>query len=246
MPFYPSTRNFALLLAGLLGTGLGGCAVYGQPYAGGGYVQTMPPAGIAYYDYWYYPGVQVYYDINRHVYFYLSSSGWLEVRVLPPALRARLGRHVPIHSRYARPYREHNDHRRKYPSNYREAPPPSRNNGGRSPYPHNYYPPAQAPVKKAPQQYRYERRQDQEYQRREEHREQPRYQQQGPLKRPPADYKRNGHSKDQQSGKSSDKGGKYKDNKRNNDKHKKSSGRDRDRRDQQDRNDQNDQGDYYR
>lgn len=238
MPFYPSVRTLTLLLAGLLGASLGGCAVYDRPYASG-YVQTMPPAGIAYYDYWYYPGVQVYYDINRHVYFYLGSSGWVEVRVLPPALRARLGHYVPLHSRYARPYRDYNEHRRKYPPNYyRETPrPPARHNGGSSPYPHNYYP--QAPLKKPPEQYQrdrryepeYQRRQDnryqQEYRQREDQRGQPRYQQ-APVKKPPADDKRNSHGKDKQSGKS-DKDSKSRNNKD------KASGRDRDQRRDQDR-----------
>lgn len=229
MPQYPSVRILSIVLLSLLGACLSSCAVYDGPYRGG-YMQTMPPAGIAYYDYWYYPGVQVYYDINRHVYFYLGSSGWIQVRVLPPTLRARLGGYVPIHSRYARPYREYNEHRRKYPPRYREVPrPPARHNGGSSPYPHNYYPRYQPPVKKAPEQYQREQRHEQEYQRREYNRERPRYQQ-APLKKAPADNRRGSQRKDTQSGKSS------RDNKQKDNKHKASErGRSKDQRDDEDR-----------
>lgn len=181
MPSYFSVRPLTIVLASLIGFGLSGCAVY-DGHARGGYIYT-PSAGIAYYDYWYYPNAQVYYDTGRHVYFYLSSGGsWVEVRVLPYALRARLGTHVSIRSRYARPYREHNEHIRKYPSRYRETPyPPARHGGSGSPYPHTYSAP---PVKQAPNQY--EQRRERDNRQREENRQAPRFQLAPPLKKAPA------------------------------------------------------------
>lgn len=181
MSSYLSVRPLTIILASLIGFGLSSCAVYdGQARAG--FVYTMPPTGVAYYDYWYYPNAQVYYDTGRHVYFYLSSGGsWLEVRVLPPALRARLGVHVSVRSRYARPYRDYNEHRRKYPPRYRETPyPPARHGGSGSPYPHNYAP----PVKQAPNQY--EQRRERDNRQREENRQAPRFQLAPPLKKAPA------------------------------------------------------------
>lgn len=187
MSRYPA-RIITILLASLAGASLGGCAVYDGPYRGG-YMYTSPPAGFAYFDYWYYPGVQVYYDIHRHVYFYLGSGGWIQTRVLPPPLKARLGNHVPIHSRYDRPYMEHNDHRRRYPQNY-----------------------YQPPQKKAPEQYRYEPRRDYENTRRYERqrydenlqrndrRERQQYPQapvkKAPVKKAPANDKKRSYGKD--------------------------------------------------
>jgi hypothetical protein len=73
------------------------------------------------YDYWYYPNVQVYYNYNTGMYFYLGSGGvWITTRTLPPRLRYRLGSHVSIHSRYQRPYREYHQHRRSYPPRKRD------------------------------------------------------------------------------------------------------------------------------
>jgi hypothetical protein len=118
--------RYPVILIALAMLGMSGCAVYDRPYHPS-YVHPIPSPGVTYYDYWYYPGVQVYFDINRRVYFYYSSTGWVQVRVLPPALRARLGTHVPLRSRYTRPYVEHNEHYRRYPPQHREEQrPPDR------------------------------------------------------------------------------------------------------------------------
>jgi hypothetical protein len=144
MPHYPPARTLNFALAILASLGLSACVVYDRPYRSG-YVHTMPPAGVAYYDYWYYPDVQVYFDTGRQVYFYFSNNRWIEARVLPFALRARLGGYVPIHSRYNQPYIEHHEHSLKYPPHYRdEHRPPERHDErnippSRSvPYPHDY------------------------------------------------------------------------------------------------------------
>lgn len=118
MPQRPISSIAVFSLFCLAGAILSGCVVANRP---SGYGYMYPGPGPVLYDYRYYPSAQVYYDINRGVYFYLSTGGvWIETRSLPSALRIRLGTYVPIHSRYARPYREYDKHRRAYPPRYRE------------------------------------------------------------------------------------------------------------------------------
>ncbi|MEJ2360993.1 MAG: hypothetical protein P8Z75_06145 [Gammaproteobacteria bacterium] len=246
MPLYPSTRIVLIGLAAAASLSLGGCAVNGRPYVSAGYVYGGP-AGVAYFDYWYYPGVRVYYDIHRHVYFYPSNGSWVQVRVLPPALRARLGRHVVVKSRYQRPYREYNEHHRRYPEYYYQPPQkkqpeqyryvPRRDNR-REPQDYRYQP----PQKTQPEQYRYVPQRDnqgsrQHEQRREEHNTQRNYQRdrqnylyQPPAKKAaPAKDNRRSHDKGK-----SDKGDKNKNQKQRDDR------RPDGRRDRGDRNDQYD------
>lgn len=110
-----------VLIIALVGIGLGGC-VAPRGYYSGAYIYSSPPAGGAYFNYWYYPGTRVYYDIQRHVYFYPRNGGWVRTRDLPPPMKARLGHHITIHSRHERPYLDDNTHRREYPAN-RYSPP---------------------------------------------------------------------------------------------------------------------------
>jgi len=115
----PQRQIFSIVVFSLfclVGASLSGCVVANRPY---GYVHTPP--GPVMYDYWYYPDVQVYYNYSSGMYFYLGTGGvWIETRTLPPTLRYRLGSHISIHSRYQRPYREYEEHRRAYPPRQRE------------------------------------------------------------------------------------------------------------------------------
>jgi len=168
MPRHAFVRYVTIALLSLIGLSLSGCVVTPRPY---GYVRTAPPPAVAYYDYWYYPSVQVYFDVNRGLYFYLTSNrGWVETRSLPPALRVRLGGYVPIHSRFRQPYREHGEHRRAYPPQYRvDRYPPERHDGDRVPYP-NYQP--APPQKEPPRTWReLNERQENQVQRRDERRD---------------------------------------------------------------------------
>jgi hypothetical protein len=139
MSHYSPTRILNFVLAIGLGLSLSSCAVYDRPY-GHGYVGTTPTVGVVYYDYWYYPDVQVYFDSRRGLYFYYSNNRWIETRVLPAYWRARLGSHVSIHSRHNRPYVEHSAHSRKYPSHapkkYRI---PEYRDHRTTPQPHDYH-----------------------------------------------------------------------------------------------------------
>lgn len=136
----PSIRILASALALLAGLGLSSCAVYDSPYPPS--YRPAPPPAVVYYDYWYYPDIQVYFDFNRRVYFYFTDNRWYEVAVLPPHLRARLGVYVPIRSRYTRPYIEYHDHNRHYPPGYRHdhRPPEPRDDRHEPPvkYPRDY------------------------------------------------------------------------------------------------------------
>lgn len=117
---FPFARIFTFALTSLVALGLSSCVVYDRPY-GPGYVrQVPPPVGVGYYDYWYYPDAQVYFDTNRRVYFYFSNQRWVETRVLPPYWRSRMHNYVPIHSRHERPYIEYREHSIKYPPRVRE------------------------------------------------------------------------------------------------------------------------------
>ena len=128
MQHYLLTRIIRIAFIVSAGLGLSSCVAYAPP-PGRGHVYTPPPASVAYYSYWYYPDIQVYFDFNRQVYFYFSNNHWVQAHVLPPSLRARLGGYVTIQSRYNQPYIEYHDHRRKYPPHYREVyRPPQQHN----------------------------------------------------------------------------------------------------------------------
>lgn len=79
-----------------------------------------PPLHPRLYSYWYYPDIEVYFDINRKLYFYLHEGHWLDVMVLPPHIRARLGPHVVLELGDDHPYVYHDTHRRKYPPRGKE------------------------------------------------------------------------------------------------------------------------------
>lgn len=119
MPSLTSARFLRLLLILVAVMGLSSCMAYQQPRSSV-YVHSGPPLGVVAYDYWYYPDVQVYFDINRRIYFYYSNHRWIQTRVLPAQWRSRLHGHVLIKSRHQRPYLEYNEHLRKYPPRYRE------------------------------------------------------------------------------------------------------------------------------
>lgn len=103
----------ALLLLGLMQ----GCvvAVDGPPAYRGGPPPHAPAHGYrSSYRYNYYPEAGVYFDLDRHLYFYLDS-GWHHAARLPRDFRARLGAPVFLTLDVDQPYRYYDDHRRAYP-----------------------------------------------------------------------------------------------------------------------------------
>ncbi|MDH5648845.1 MAG: hypothetical protein OEY67_04250 [Gammaproteobacteria bacterium] len=66
--------------------------------------------------YHYYPSAEVYFDIDRKVYFYLSGSRWTMTATLPNQIRVSLGsEHVTLDMDIDKPYYEHSKHKKKYP-----------------------------------------------------------------------------------------------------------------------------------
>ena len=166
MPDYPIARVFIIVLALAASAALPGCVAYPRPYGSGGYV---------YFDYWYYPGIRVYYDIHRHIYFYPDGGNWIQVRVLPPELQAHLGSYVVIKSRYQQPYREFSEHHRRYPEHYSQPP--------QKPQPDQYrYVPARGTQGAQPYEYRYEEKIREQNKAREDRREHQDYRYQPPQK----------------------------------------------------------------
>jgi hypothetical protein len=81
----------------------------------------------SYYDYWYYPAVDSYYDTRTRYYIYYERDRWVHARALPPRLRPHLGHHVNIRSPHDRPYEQHSRHRAQYaPERYSHTTPGDR------------------------------------------------------------------------------------------------------------------------
>ena len=66
------------------------------------------------YHYWYYPDMEVYYDYDAHVYFYMEGGSWHRVAYLPKRYH-RLGHYVVVESERGRPWARYDAHRAKYP-----------------------------------------------------------------------------------------------------------------------------------
>jgi hypothetical protein len=65
------------------------------------------------HDYRYYPDAQVYFDIDRKVYFYLDGRGWKMSVNLPHKIK--LAGHVTIEMDTDKPYKDFKRHKAKYP-----------------------------------------------------------------------------------------------------------------------------------
>ena len=121
-----ATRYF--LFAALLSILLGGCKTIG-----GGVVvhapgpsthQDLPPAHAPAhgrraqqrYHYQYFPDAQVYFDLNRQLYFYISDNRWKVGITLPDYFRLRLGdARISLELDTDKPYRDFQTHKQKYP-----------------------------------------------------------------------------------------------------------------------------------
>lgn len=68
-------------------------------------------------EYYYYPEIEAYFDINSSVYIYYTSNGWVRSRHLPSYCNhydVRRGYRVALDYHGYRPYTYFNDHKRKY------------------------------------------------------------------------------------------------------------------------------------
>jgi hypothetical protein len=91
-----------------LSLGLGACVVY----------PDRPPPYVDYpnyyYDYYYYPHLDVYFHIFSGDYYYRRDGRWLRTRVLPRGIWLDRRRRIPLHIKKKRPYEHHREHRSKY------------------------------------------------------------------------------------------------------------------------------------
>ena len=108
---------------------MAGCHNFGGGVVGGGVVVSgqyshgynTPPAhapahGRRNHRYHYYPNAEFYFDVGRNMYFYLDSRAQWSFSVnLPIRLRHHLhNNYVEIEMDDERPYRRHNDYRKRY------------------------------------------------------------------------------------------------------------------------------------
>jgi hypothetical protein len=66
------------------------------------------------YQYRYYPSSNVYFDLDRKLYFFLQGGSWEFAASLPFDLIPKLGSHVSIEMEIAKPYIHNKEHRTKY------------------------------------------------------------------------------------------------------------------------------------
>ena len=112
------TRRFRIWLLALAASVLMGCAEEG-PYD---YGSAYPPPPYGYYEYYYYPDVEVYYYPHRHVYWWSEHGEWRSGRRVPPNIELR--EHVRVNLDSREPWRHHEEIRQRYPARRHEAPRP--------------------------------------------------------------------------------------------------------------------------
>ncbi len=116
------TKTIVMMLALVF---LSGCMVDGYISGSVPLYRSASPAHGAYghrqaHRYYYYPEAEIYFDVDRNMYFYLDSAGQWQMNVrLPLHLRPHLRhRYVEIESDDDRPYRQHKRYRKKYHHKY--------------------------------------------------------------------------------------------------------------------------------
>lgn len=89
--------------------------------------RPMPPAHAPAHgrraqqrEYRYYPRSGIYFDTSRGVYYYYSDGRWRVSVELPRRFRVRLGEHVTVEAHAEEPWRDYEEHRRKYPPGLRK------------------------------------------------------------------------------------------------------------------------------
>ena len=77
-------------------------------------VSSGPGGSQVRYHYWYYPSLQVYFDVERKVYYYPENGGWHQTNSLPSRYSPGSS-HVTVDMDSDKPYRDFNQHKMKYP-----------------------------------------------------------------------------------------------------------------------------------
>jgi hypothetical protein len=87
-----------------------------RPPAKGGPPPWAPAHGYrAKYRYRYYPSFQVYFDLDRKLYFYLKGERWLVSAHLPCGIHLEVAKYVNVELDTAKPYEYFSEYRKKYP-----------------------------------------------------------------------------------------------------------------------------------
>ena len=68
------------------------------------------------FDYFYYPGIQVYFHISTGYYFYYVQGRWHRSRTLPVHIHLYPHDRVKLKIRADKPYLRHHEHRQRYQS----------------------------------------------------------------------------------------------------------------------------------
>lgn len=98
-----------------IGISIGGPTVVAPAKPGGGPPPWAPAHGYrAKYQYRYWPGVQVYFDSGRGLYFWFSGGSWQAGARLPGGI-VLSGGYVTLSMDAAKPYKWHKDVVRRYP-----------------------------------------------------------------------------------------------------------------------------------
>lgn len=107
-----------------MAAGLASCSVMmrgsgdGISVGAGVNISAQPPWGPAGYEcapYYYFPDFNIYYDVNRALFYYLERGRWISVRVLPPHAGPRdLYRYYKVVLDVRDPWRYNRTHRVKY------------------------------------------------------------------------------------------------------------------------------------
>jgi len=94
----------------------------GNPHAGKGKGKKVGPPSHApahgyraKYSYRYYPGIHVYFDVGRKLYFFLDGPDWRISATLPRHLGPKLGCFVELEMDTDSPFTHFKEHKKKYP-----------------------------------------------------------------------------------------------------------------------------------
>jgi len=77
-------------------------------------VGSRPGGPQVRYQYWYYPSFQVYFDVERKVYYYPENGGWHQSPNLPPRYSGTSS-HVTVEADSDKPYTDFEKHKMRYP-----------------------------------------------------------------------------------------------------------------------------------
>lgn len=84
----------------------------------GGHAHAPAHGPGVFHDYYYYPDVEVYFDVGRGSYFYFTDGIWRASVTLPRPLRLHLGSHISLRLDTPEPYHFHHKHKKHYPRGY--------------------------------------------------------------------------------------------------------------------------------